>query len=502
MKKGLLSKFLVAPVDREVDNIDEYLKMVEAGKFHNQVCYGIAEEKRGFLMVDPKEQPGALYVGGMGSGKSIALRFSIITRVITNSEHDFYILVDPLKGMTDYACLFGLQENVVTALNNPAKLVPVIEMVHEECMARKDEFSRLKAPSIYEYESKMRKQDPNYKMARIFIVVEEFHAVPNSEYIKFSYKSDTPGTAAYKLKELMRIGRSYGISMMAASQRATPDDFPSTLKPGITMLQAFRVNNPGDATGMNLPNAADIRMEQRGRCVYEGGQMQYPYVNDETAEVLLKKYYKPLKAKMLKYTVDDYHQALAGEGNEGMVRIKPYKEILANISQFNPLDVYTRFLETFNFKVEKQTNTALSVQLIAERDNIRYAVLAFAGRGGQSDKMMESFRHGAELLGCKGAILMTNEGNFGSIESKLKGFSDKILADGEDLQRMAEILDNRRRLEEEGNFDTLYEKLVFTKKVEVLESKSQEDESDEEEEDEDEAAVSFASLREKLRSGE
>lgn len=41
---------------------------------------------------------------------------------------------------------------MATALNDPAKLVPAIEMVYQECMARKDEFSRVNAANIYQYE--------------------------------------------------------------------------------------------------------------------------------------------------------------------------------------------------------------------------------------------------------------------------------------------------------------------------------------------------------------
>jgi hypothetical protein len=496
MIKKLLNKLLIAKLEENATDVNAFIRMVESGKLHNKICYGIAEDKRGFHIVDPIEAPGSLSAGGMGSGKSLANRFTLITRLITNSEHDFFILVDPLKGMTDYTCLFQYKANVVTALNNPAKLIPVIDMLHAECMARKDAFSAVGANNIYSYEKIMRQKDPNFRLARIIVCFEEFHAVPNSEYIKFSFKCDNPGTAAYQLKELMRISRSYGYSFHCASQRATPDDVPSTIKPGLTTLMAFRVNNPGDAAAMNLPNSADIRSDQRGRCAYEYGFMQFPYMDDNTANKLLTKYYKPFRAKMLKYTVQDFHTALEGEGNEGMVRIKPYKEILAQISQYNPLDVMTRFLEAFNFKVEKQPNSALSVQLIAEKHDVKYAVLIVTNRDQFNNaKSVIAFKEGAKILGCEKYIAITNQSTFGpSVTSELKA-DLAYAADAEDLNQISEVLDNYHKLELAGNYDKLFSKLVFAKEPKGVEKKDQL-KSDSEDDNDDEEL--FGDLKKKL----
>lgn len=491
MFRKLFDKLLVAKVETEKTDFNGYISLLESGFFLDKVCYGIAEDRRGFLNVDPVNQPGALYIGGMGSGKSISARFTLLTRLFSNSEHDIYILVDPLKGMTDYACMFPLKQNVATALGSPAKIIPVIDMIHAEIMERKDAFSKINATNIYDYEKKMKSKNPDFKLARIFLCVEEFHSVPNSEQLKFSYKSDTPGTSAYKLKEITRVGRSYGVTLTAMSQRCTPDDFPSTLKPGITQLMAFRVNNPGDAAAANLPQAADIRMEQRGRCVYEGGQIQFPYLPDESADILIKKYYKPLKAALLKYQMKDYHNALSGEGNDGMVWVKPMREILNNITEFNPLEVYTRFLSVFDFKVTRQTNNALSVSLIAEKEDVKFAVLCISGRGQTSEKALQAFKEGANILGCSGAIAIGNETISSSVSGSFKDFEHSFIADGEDLGRIADILDNKTKLIDSGHFERLYSKLVFNKQI-TAKTESVEDE------DSDSFESDFEELRKKI----
>lgn len=292
-------KLFLSQVEKEEGDFRSYMENLKAGNFRDVLNYGVAEDKRGFLLKNPVEQPGALYCGGMGSGKSVAMRFTLSTHFISNSDITFYLLIDTQKGMTDYEPLFMYDKNVATALNDKSKLVPAFEMIYLEMMARKEEFSRLGAKNILVYEELRRegvkdsegkwiqKPEPNYKgMARIIIGIEEFHDVPNNEIVKYHLNSDRENSPAYQLKMILRIGRSYGITMLAATQRATADDFPSSLKPGITQQMSFKVNNPGDAAAINLPLAVDIKGDQRGRCVYENGFIQFPYLNDKDLKKL------------------------------------------------------------------------------------------------------------------------------------------------------------------------------------------------------------------------
>lgn len=457
---GLLNKLLMVPVEREEGDFKTYLAKLESGGFKDKMFYGVAEDRRGFLTVDPVQQPGALYCGGMGSGKSIAMRSTLITHMAANSENTIYLLVDALKGMTDYALLFPYTKNVATALGETAKLIPVIEMVYQECMARKDEFSKVNAPNIYEYEKIKRQENPNYPgLARIILAIEEFHSVPNADVIKYHMNVDRSGSAAAMLKDLLRVGRSYGIQLLAATQRATSDDFPSSLKPGITQLMAFRVNNPGDATAINLPLAADIRMEQRGRCVYEGGFIQFPFIDDVTGKEILKKYYKPLKAQLLRYNLEDYHQAFSGEGNTGMVKVKTLKSLIDNFNSFKVEDIIARLLEAFDFKVQHQNNKALPVNLLAERNNTLYGVMILQGRSGGSKKAVESFKEGCRLLNCQSMIAISMDSMIPSEVAAARKEMNGYDLDVEDLQRIANILDHKEQLIKENKFDQLFNNL-------------------------------------------
>lgn len=475
--RKVLNKLLLAPTEKVEGDVKSYVKAIESGRFKDKIVFGISDEERGFHSLDPVKQPGALYCGGMGSGKSIAMRFSVGTHIAVNSENTFYILVDTLKGMTDYTMLFKddtddfgniikenpYKKNVVAAVNDTSKIVPVVDMIHAECMSRKEEFSRVGANNIYSYDrimqEKAEESGENFDgLARMMICIEEFHAIPNSPQVKFAMRVDQQGSIANKLKELMRVGRSYGIFFMFATQRATSEDVPSQLKPGLSMMMAFRMNNPGEASAMNLPHAQEIGVKQRGRCAYEDGFIQYPYIDDKVLDVMLKKYYKPLKAKLLKYKSEDYHEALGGEGNDGMVWIKPFKDIIKFASQYDIKTITRRLLKEFKIEVELQENEAYVADMIGTKYDDRYAIRLINTREQGSKKEIEALQKGAEILGCNKILVIVSDISPPSGVSNLDRAQgdDSIILDNDDLIQIANMLDSRTELEEKGKFHELY----------------------------------------------
>ena len=475
--RKILDKILLAPTEKVEGDVKSYIQAIESGRFRDKVVFGISDEERGFHVLDPVKQPGALYCGGMGSGKSIAMRFTVGTHIASNSENTFYILVDTLKGMTDYTMLFQdetddfgniikknkYKKNVVAAVNDSSKIVPVIDMIHAECMARKEEFSRVGANNIYSYDKIMKEKateagEEHPGLARVMVCIEEFHAIPNSPQVKFPTRVDQQGSIANKLKELMRVGRSYGIGFMFATQRAISEDVPSQLKPGLSMMMAFRMNNPGEASAMNLPHAQEIGVKQRGRCAYEDGFIQYPYIDDKVLQVLLDRYYKPLKAKLLKYQPEDYHKALGGEGNDGMVWIKPFADIVKFASQYDLKTIAKRILKEFKIETELQLNQAYVADMIGTKYDDKYAIRLINDRSQGSKKEIEALQKGAEILGCnKVLIIVSDISNPPGVSNFERDKSDdKIVLDNDDLIQLANMLDSRSELEEKGKFHELY----------------------------------------------
>jgi len=461
----LLDKLLLSPEPEEPGGIHSYIEGIKTNLFKDMFCFGISEGRRGFHLINPLTDPGALYCGGMGSGKSIAMKFTLITHMLANSENTIYILFDGLKGMSDYKLMFKYTKNVAYAINDMAKIVPVIDMVHAEMMSRKVEFSRVGAANYIEYDKIMKAKDPSHKsISRIVLACEEFHSIPNSEYVKFPFMVDNQGSVAFQLKELMRVGRSYGLTLLAATQRAVSDDFPSSLKAGISQMMAFRVNNINDVSAMNVAHAADIRPGNPGRCAYMDGFIQFPYMEDEVAEFLLNKFYKPFNAKLLKYQVEDYQKAFLGEGNEGVLYVKPYTEILKNYKQFNQVKIAERFLKAFGFKTKDQTIKAYNCNLLAERDGRKYVVLVITDSATMGTaKAASSLKESIVQLKQDSAIVISIDKQvpsaFTSMISSVNGYT----IDVEDFYKAAGILDESKNLDD---FDQMINSLPIMVKKE------------------------------------
>lgn len=257
-------------------------------------------------IIDPVLSPGTLFVGGVGSGVDIAARFTVAQRFASNSHQDLYIFSSPLFGkMEEFSCFFAYKKNVVKAFSLD-QLIDVVDMIYVEIVERKKAFLRLKVNNIYEYESVIKQKYPDYKLARIFLYIQSFQSFPVSSQIDFKNYANVPGSTAFKIKELVEIGKNYGFNLIATSLEATVNNFPNILKSGIKNIMAFRVNDPRKVSGINMPQATNIRFEQRGFCFFESGSMQFPFFDDDMIHSLISVNYQSMTANFLTYSVDDY----------------------------------------------------------------------------------------------------------------------------------------------------------------------------------------------------
>lgn len=481
----LKDRITVVEADPAQGDYKSYEEMVTNGSFDDKFCYGISQEARGFHLLNPFEKPGALYVGAMGSGKSQGMRFTILTHMLANSEKTVYLLYDQVKDMGDYKIMFGLRTNVAKALGDGTKIIPIIEMLYSEIKARQEEFRRTdNAADLRDYEKIMRKKDPNFQgLARIVLVAEEFHAITSNATLNFQYKNDVEDTAAWKLRQIMRIGRSYGVFLLAATQRFTSDDFPTALKPAIAMQMCFRAATVADVSFMGLSQAVDIQTP--GRCAYVGGgYIQFPFMPDIAAQTLLTRHFKPLKAKLLKYQMSDYHIAFESQGSDGLVDVLSFENVAKNYQQYSFPKICSKYLKAFDFEVEKQSKPALVANFIATRNEDKYAVICFAEqRDSNPEKQLSNLKNVLNLLKVDKIIAFFAEQAPPSAKGNLP--SGSIVIDKHDLLQMARTLDNKQQLSE-GEFEVLHEALPLTLKKKISTSENSNfDPMDEDEEDND-----------------
>lgn len=137
---------------------NDYVKELTKGTYKNKMLYGLKEDGSGYLIVDPVGEPGSYFCGGMGSGKSIAMRFSAATHMLSNNDKTFYFFVDPHKGMSDYRVLFLDENNYMRSntvfLEEKAQIDKMIDFLYNELNERKKFFNRVSAYNIYEFHKK------------------------------------------------------------------------------------------------------------------------------------------------------------------------------------------------------------------------------------------------------------------------------------------------------------------------------------------------------------
>lgn len=225
-------------------------------------------------------EPNALFVGSMGTGKSVSMVATLVDYYLNNHDNVLIFIIDLLKGANDFQALFN-QPKVFPILSSELGLHLVLTLIHDEALARRDKFKEVQAENILDYEHKTGK-----KLDRIVVAMEEFHSIP---YYALNFDKDykTPGTSAYRLHQLMRIGRSLGIWFIAASQKATKSYIPAELMPNFVNKQIFRVSKEESLYLLGSEEASQLQYWEKGKAWTDFGAVQFPYfTSQEQAEMI------------------------------------------------------------------------------------------------------------------------------------------------------------------------------------------------------------------------
>ena len=308
-------------------------------------------------------------------------------------------------------------------------------------------------------------ENGNYKdefpgVAFIQLIFEEFHNIPNSDEVAFEDNKSTKGTVAYKLFQIARTGRSAGICILAATQKASPREFPQDLKLGISNIHAHKVSDEYSASAVDLPQAAKITIN--GRSISKAGYYaQCPYLNTGTLTKVVNEKAKPCVGILFGSQKEEWHKALEGSGAEGMIKNYPFLEIMANYQIFPESlgKIVDRLLTFFGFKFTQINSTDMATEIngIAEKNGKKYAVVfgIYGGRSyrgeGVSDKKIATFKADMEMLKLDSFICIS----FGA-ESGLKTLAQKTKGyylDLEDLRNSAITIDNYDKLEKQGTLN-------------------------------------------------
>lgn len=319
---------------------ERFIREMESGMFRDVFNLGVNDRNGGeWLLKDFSKEPNALYVGAMGSGKSVSASFTTSVWFAANSDQTIMFIIDPMKGANDYIALFPDHPNqkysqiypiISDGGIDPAEGIRrVIDLIHSEAMARMELFNKHKATSIRDYESKT-----GNKMARIVVLFEEFHSIPYA-IMEFDKDYKTKNTIANKFHVLMRIGRTMGCWFIAASQKSTKSDIPSEIVPNFTQKQIFKVSQGEANYVLGDSRPSQLNSSQKGRCYTDFGAVQFPYVTVDDQKKLIDKYYRPLEAECAYMTPELVKSYLSGKSSKELYKLKKLSEMAEALGSFD-----------------------------------------------------------------------------------------------------------------------------------------------------------------------
>lgn len=420
-------------------NMKRWLDDLNNNKFRDLWNLGILESKKWNLRAFSSE-PNAIFIGAMGSGKSVAANFSVLTWMLANSDQTVLFIADTLKGANDYQALFDYDQ-VYPVLSSEAGIHRVIDLMYDEAMARREAFNEVQAESIHEYEKKIRKKtgNPDFKLARCVLLIEEFHAIPYN-ILNFDKDFKIPNTSAFKFHQIMRIGRSMGTWVVACSQKGTKSDVPSEIIPNFTQKQIFRVNRNEASYFLSDTKAAEIRSDQKGRCETDYGSVQFPYVPLVTQKKLLKKYMQPLSAECAYLTpklIEDY---LGGRSTEELYRLKKLPDLIEGLESFDHDLVVSILHKKLGHKVTQVDSKIdpFGISLVVDWPNKgKIAVMIRAGAKKITGKHLHKLSKGMASMGCDKGILYTSAEDLPQAVYKTAIDLKIEVVDHEDMLRLA-----------------------------------------------------------------
>lgn len=432
-----LNKLFLPPKRIDEYDIKQYIKDIKSGAYRDKFNLGLTDRKEphteSFFL-----SPNAVFIGSMGSGKSVAANFSSLTWLLSNSDQTIMFIVDTVKGAADYQAMFNCDQ-VFPVLNSDEKVHRVIDLIYDEAMARREEFSKVQAESLLEYERKTGK-----KIARIVLLMEEFHSIPYN-VLNFDKDYKIGMTSANKFHTIMRIGRSMGTWVIACSQKGTKSDIPSEIVPNFTQKQIFRVSKAEAAYFLNDTKAAEITPDQKGRCETDYGSVQFPFMPLSSQKILVEKFVKPLEAKCFYMDLELIENYLSGKDTKDLYKLKKISDLAIGIENFNGELVIKILHERMGHKIidvdSKIDNFGISM-VIEWPGKGRIAVMLRVGGKKITSKHLINLEKGMEYHKCQRGILYTSAEDLPAALYKRAVEAGVEVVDHEDLVRLCRQIEN------------------------------------------------------------
>lgn len=439
---GPLNKIFLPKFKHSEINIDRYIRDLESGVFNDKFNLGVSGLTKSFVLKNFFNEPNALFVGGMGSGKTVSARFSLTTWMLANSHKTEMFIIDVIKGAQDYKDLFEYPQ-VHQVTTGGDGVIKVLDLMFDEALARTTLFLKEGVPHLMAYEQKTKKE-----MTRYVVVMEEFHAIPFA-ILNFDKEYKIEGTPAYKFHTLMRTGRAIGIWFVACTQRSLSSDVPKEMVANFTQKQMFRVTKGEAMYVLGNDSAARLRTDQAGRCFTESGEVQFPWMQEPTVERLLKKYVKPLTSESAQLTPSIIKDYLEGRSTKELYRHKKMADLVRGFENLQGTLIASMILESLGFTVEEVDSSMdeNGISHIITKNGRRTAVMVRNSKK-ITGKHLNRLIAGIVNHKCSYGLMITAAEGFSSTIYKVAKANMIELLDKEDLESWAIKIDNTKNKDE------------------------------------------------------
>jgi hypothetical protein len=493
LKKAIntINEIFEEEVDTDLISAYAFNRQILDGTFYKKYVFGVTEKRRGPELSNPLQASGAIFIGKMGSGKSESSAFTIYTMQMASGDCTYFILLDPEKQLGNYDLIFE-NDNCARGLGRVIKgsdtpdvkdistVIAGISCAYDEFLARSRVMGQVGFDNIGEYEKYInnnnkktilkRLMDNNksmtdeeaeewyeeavpddkrpIKMAMMVMLIEEFHALvthPNFDYQE-NYREQ--GSPANKLYKLSKVGRSYGISMFAISQRVAKD-IPSDLLAGLNNKLCFLPPSSYDASALGLDHATQIRSGEPGKYACEDGFGQYPFMEKDTAKRALEVHKKEYEGIHYGPKPSEIRDKLGNNSSVAeAIKKLTFGEVVANMVMYPLEDIASKFLNRAGFDINR-TPDDYPYELIVEKGDEKFGVKCvkevkrgYGPSQGLSKEKKEFISKHAEVKGMNGVLFFS-----ASASKNMGGSSDEIGKDA--MKNMADILDNKNKYSDE-----------------------------------------------------
>lgn len=252
---------------RSVVRLKEILQSKEFSSANGSLRLCLGKDVSGNARVESlDEMPHLLIAGATGSGKSIGMNSFLISMLFENSPADLrFIMIDPKR--VELMPYEGIPHLLTPVITDSTKALSALRWSVSEMMKRLNDFSKVGARNIAEYNSimkerfeKKQKENENNEeenkitqpkiIPKIVIVIDEL-----ADLMMREHKKETESMIC----RIAQMARAVGMHLIIATQRPSVDVITGLIKANIPTRIAFSVTSSIDSrTVLDSIGAEDL----------------------------------------------------------------------------------------------------------------------------------------------------------------------------------------------------------------------------------------------------